>query len=127
MIETFPLLTNKGQLVARTFGPYRNEEEADNYIRVKRERHLENTRLHFKNGGTVENDKHVWSHPDLQYRFIPAEGYFSRYLAQIMMTAMGGVVRAVTKGSESVPWKTPDDEPGIEDHDLLENDKEIEP
>ncbi len=123
MIETRPLLTHQGQLVARTFGPYPSVEAAENVLRLKRDRHRSHCETHFANGGAVENDKHVWGHPQLEFRVIPSDGYFSRYLAQIMMTAMGGVVSIVTQGTESLTWQLPDDTIGLEESDIADEEE----
>lgn len=129
LVETAPLVGIGGVMIAKVFGPYASESEAENYIRVKRERHLDSTRRHFLSGGVVENDRHVWAHPELRYRIIGADGWIARYLAQIGLTAMGALVGMVTQGDENAPWIEPDDGPGLLDEDDYqgEDDDDTDP
>jgi hypothetical protein len=117
MIETEPLIV-QGKMAARIWGPFQNEEEAHNFINIKRDRHrLSNARHHGEEGGSIENDKHFMGHPQFRYRVVSSSGYFAKYLAQVMMTCCTALVGAATVGEASIPFAPPSDDYGITDDD----------
>lgn len=117
MIETEAMLCG-GKMIARTWGPFADEEMAHNYINIKRDRHrLSNAKHHGENGGSIENDRELLGHPAFKYRVISCKGYFSRYLAQIQLLCTGALVNLAMPGEKDAPFESPSDDYGILDAD----------
>jgi hypothetical protein len=123
-IETVPLLI-KGQVQAKILGPYSSPDEADNYIRIKMERHAKYYEKRDKAGVSdkINSDKDLYGHPDFAYRTISAAGYCAKYMAQVMVECLGGLVGAVVKKDDAAPFYVPDGGPGILDEDDADEDE----
>lgn len=117
MIETVPLLV-QNKYVAKIWGPFETNQEAHNYINIKMDRHrLANAHRFGKAGdGLIENDGHFMGHPDFKYRVVSAEGYFAKYLAQIMLSCCSALVGIATRHDEKM-FLAPGGEHGILDQD----------
>ncbi len=120
MIETGVLIDVHGKPIARILGPYKNENDAHNYINVKRERHaLSNAVYHGETGQAPDSDKTFMGHPEFTYRVVSADGYFAKYIAQIQMLCTTALMESFLVDDNHQPWVKPadDPEPGILDED----------
>ena len=128
MIETEAMLC-QGKLIARTWGPFKDEAMAHNYINTKRDRHrINNAKHHGEKGGEVTDDRTLLGHPAFRYRVIGAKGYFARYLAQIQLLCTGALVNLAMPGEKDQPFAAPSDQYGIVDEDDMdETNKDTEP
>lgn len=123
IIETLPMIIN-GAMQAKIWGPYKDADEAHNYIRIKRDRHrLSNAKHHGDTGGDVTSDRELVGHPGFQYRVVPLTGYFAKYLGQIALVALTGLMGVATHGENAIAFATPDDQYGILDEDEGDNDE----
>jgi len=91
-IEVRPIQERTG-IYAAALGPFRDEEQAMKYLRGKADLQAERAKAHLASGGDIEGRiEFAIHHQDFQYRFINASEYLARYLAQIGVTVMGGLV-----------------------------------
>jgi hypothetical protein len=115
-METLPLMIG-GKMVARVFGPWRSEEEAEQYLSTKRDRNRVRAAAHFRDGGEIENDGHLFCHEAFQYRYIAAAEYSARYLAQIVVLALGGLVSLTKQPDTEQVFRSPTDDDEDEEED----------
>jgi len=128
-IECGPMQWSDGTVRGKVYGPYKTADECHNYVAVKRERHrLANAKFHGEEGRPPVNDREYMGHPSFQYRIMPAEEYFSRYLLQIQQLAGQGLVELFKDEAPEVFWpsKTGGTEelPGLEDGDEWTDEEE---
>jgi hypothetical protein len=106
-METSAIMMEGGQIAARVWGPWRTKEDGELYLATKRKRNKIRAEEHFAKGGYPEHDGHFMCHPSFQYRFIAASEYMARYLAQISMTATGGLVSLTLSPDSEQEFRTP--------------------
>lgn len=107
-VECKPLADSEGNVIVKVLGPYKDAEEAVAYLRIKKERFRRNY------DRTERSSKNIFGDPDFRYRIMPAHEFFARYLAQISVTALGGLVGGRSSNPE---WSAIDDEFETEDSD----------
>jgi hypothetical protein len=90
-IEVHPI-QNGSAIYAKVLGPYGDEEQGEKYLKAKHEQNRIRAAAHFASGGGIDNDGLAICHEQFQYRYINASEYLARYLAQIGVTVMGGLV-----------------------------------
>lgn len=94
MIESAPL-TDKNGVHVGLWGPWKDQETAQLYLRAKRDRNRIRAAAHFEAGGAIEHDGHHFCHPEFRYRFLPLREYYMRVLAQIIVNSLAGMVQSV--------------------------------
>jgi hypothetical protein len=91
-IEVRPI-QERTKIYADVIGPFRDEEQAMKYLLGKAALQTERALAHLASGGQIDGRiEFAIHHKDFQYRFINASEYLARYLAQIGVTVMGGLV-----------------------------------
>lgn len=122
LVESEPIVDAKG-MHAGIWGPWKDEETAQLYLRAKRERNRIRAAAHFEAGGDIEHDGHHFCHPDFRYRFLPLREYYMRVLAQIIVNAMGGMIETVVVPMEFDTYDTIEESFGPDLDDKTVEDK----
>ena len=125
-LECGPMQWASGDMKGQIYGPFKNAEEAHNYVAVKQDRNrLSNAKYHGETGSKPMDDKTYMGHPMFQYRIMGAPEYFNRYFAQIIDTCLHGMNFLTNDQEPEVFWPNKAEEPavGLLDSDEWEEDE----